>query len=635
MKRRIILMLLSSVLCACLALPALAEKLDPPISGTTPVVSSLSSLGEFPVLVSEYGSEQGWMLNVQKICRRLKYLRHPYLPSGQIVDVSNWDYILSVTDRNGNPVDPYTVSGKLVFPVPKGVQMEHLSKYNPGICIFDPKTNDYGEFSIEANTLTATEYGGLEMDWFAGNGEFELTSGLIEPKCHDEEDMEDIWDKLRKEVNDHPEMEEVSVSTADFYPNEFVEPTTFAYNRKTQTYTVSGGVLRGINADPYFTKFAFDEQPPEDKRIHYTFVLKDIILLDYLNVVNIKGHDLTLIIEDSVGGYYDAIFTDGNASPRWGGFNTNIVHDEETGSTSVEVISNTTLCAREGYTLYMYMEKDYRLHIKGSGQILNSTGGPVSFQDDALDVQLHDYKPIYLPFYVQADTNAEAVDSIQHMLANNLKLSGSMFSKVDKKNVARVETFRTNSDGEKFRTKYHLIPVCYSEEDLAAEEFLTMPRLLIEGSAQQDAKQLLVSKLQDTDSDHYELDLVDADNYLIPLTGKASLYMPFSDPVTKENANKKVITFYHPTMFGDEIYTTHPQLYPDAENVHKLTVTGHGLKLNPSSFSPYISVVEDAPETPDASSLPTTGDTSAPLLWLALMAVSAAAAALLRRRQAA
>jgi len=209
-----------------------------------------------------------------------------------------------------------------------------------------------------------------------------------------------------------------------------------------------------------------------------------------------------------------------------------------------------------------------------------------------------------------------------------------MFSKLDKKNVARVVAHRLSSDGEKFRTSYQFIPVYYSEEDLAAAD-PTVPRLLIEGASQQDAQYLLVSQWLGTDSAHYELDLVGSDHHLIPLTGNASLYMPFSDPITKENADKKVITFYHPTMFGDEIYTTHPQLYPDVENVHKLTVTGHGLKLNPSSFSPYISVVEDAPETPDASSLPTTGDTSAPLLWLALMAVSAAAAALLRRRQAA
>lgn len=607
-------------LCICLALPAMAE-IPQPVTGATPVVSSFSAVGELPVLVSQSGSDQGWTLNAQKICQRLEYLQHPYLKPQEMASVSNWAYHLTVTDQSGNPVDPSTVSGTLHLPFPAGISWEKIASYDISVEFFDAD----GKYIDDDVNLIITE-DGLQTDWMTGGCTLEIWGGPHE-KYDKAKSIDTLWEMLEEENLANPNAEELSVSQ-EYTFGESLEKTTLTYNRKTHTYTVSGGILNDIIANPYLTMHRFDTEPAKNERIHYTYVLEDITLLDYLVVHDFIGHDLTLVLKDSVRGYYDAVCTNGNDSKRWGGFFVDINHDPNCGGTSVEIINDTTLCPRGNYSLRMYMEPNYRLHVKGSGQILNSTGGAIflSDEDEENEETFWDYRPIDLTFEVRSDNNAQAMDTIQHMIANNLKFSGSMFSKLDKKNIARVVAQRLNSDGERFGTSYQLIPVCYSEEDLAAADPNSV-RLLLEGTKQQNADRLLVSKWIGIDGDHYEIDLVDADNHLIPLTGKASMYMPFPDTITVENAKNHVITFYHPTMFGDEIYTTHPKRYPDAENVYKLTVTAHGLKLNPTSFSPYIAVLD----LPDAD-LPKTGDNSHIALWLALLALAGTAILTLKRK---
>lgn len=638
MNRWKITALLIFVLCACLALPAMAEKPEP-VTGTTPVVSSLSSIGEFPVLVSGQGSQQGWTLHAQKICKRMTYLHHPNLPSGQIADISYWEYVLTVTDKDGKPVDAQNVSGMLVFPFPHGVDPNYISAFDLEVYTSDSDGTNTQWFSRDENPLDVTKYG-LEVNWVAGSGRFGVEACLIEPKSHRPSAIEALWDKLKAEVESHPDYEAVSVSTDNLfyddkqYSNPSVPATTFSYNRKTNTYTVSGGVLSEIYVNPYITLDLYNDQNlSEGKNIPYTFILRDVVILHDLYAVDFAGHDLTLVLEKTVRGYFDAVFAKESDKLPWGGFNVNLSLQSETSSTKITVRNETTLCPHGGYALSMYMGKNNRLHLTGNGRIFHSTSGIIYDPDDSEDTQIRDYRPVSLHFNVGTDSNAEAMKSIQHMLASNLTLSGNMFSKLNKKNVARVETIRTGFDGESLRTERYLIPVYYSEEALAAADDPAVPRLLIKGADRRDAEYLLVSKWLGVDSDHYELDLV-AGQQLIPLTGEAELYMPYTDAITKGKIKDKVITFYHPTMFGDEIYTTHPQLYPGAENVHKLTVTENGLKLNPSQFSPYISVVEDAPEAPVSPSLPQTGDSSQIHLWMIWMILSAAAMLLMRRRTA-
>ena len=150
-----------------------------------------------------------------------------------------------------------------------------------------------------------------------------------------------------------------------------------------------------------------------------------------------------------------------------------------------------------------------------------------------------------------------------------------------------------------------------------------------------DQEWFLKAQIIHTDAENavcYELTLVDEYENEVELPESTTLYLPYPENMTAEEAAKYAFVVVHEAKSGTQIYSTQEG---------SLIRQEYGLEMTVDSLSPFTinwGTEEEMnallPSGADTSALPQTGDNSHIAYWLALLALAGSALVCIKRKAA-
>jgi len=489
-------------------------------------------------------------------------------------DEDNNVYFLTLLDSQGNELEAFPQDVKIYFP---HYTRDNLSYYS--YIITQKSGSDVITYSTADETVKAYERYGVEIQTDR-LGEFQISYTIAD--------------------NIGPTWNDVMDMLAETAPNSSSDDGNIRVTRSGNTITFEG--LRDdsrlcTDADLIAEDYVFPGS-------HFVF---DNVELQEVRIYPQEGDNWTVHFTDSV-----QIRRGVEVWMKHSDSRVHLINDTEIQDLDQDL-----------------SQRDYPLMVDvpyGSSFLLTGKGSiPVDYcrwRTGTLEDPYVEWKSALVNVFVKADSTEESVPRFAKVFSD-IQLDQNQFPTKDLSKYVRTCLVNETRDGDSYEVVYEDHPAASNLSELNANRI----NLLLPG-AHDNADFTISVTIHDQGGDRaIAYDLVLTDNKkqeFADIADGADLYLPYPAGMDMQSAAQYAFTVTHYTAYGEETFSTRNGT---------LELTPYGLRMRIHSMSPFLLTWDDVPVSV-VGALPKTGDGSRLGLWLALLAMAAAAAVLSRRKTA-